>query len=120
MGIALGVFADEIDAIDESPLDGSRSLAPKQHSAITALTKLSSFMVGFRHITVMYLLRRRSAIGVEFASHTPPLRASGIGAFPSLPRVPAKVRSPNPQRSHALSSGNRAVSSTNLHPLQAT
>jgi hypothetical protein len=30
MGIALGVSADEIDAIGESPLDGSRSLAPKR------------------------------------------------------------------------------------------
>ena len=29
MGIALGVSDDEIDAIGESPLDGSRSLAPK-------------------------------------------------------------------------------------------
>jgi hypothetical protein len=37
------------------------------------------------------------------------------GAFPSLARVPAKVRSPNPQRSHALGNGNRTISSTNLH-----
>jgi hypothetical protein len=29
MGIALGVSADEIDAIGESPLDGIPTLAPK-------------------------------------------------------------------------------------------
>jgi len=29
MGLALGVFADKIDTIGESLLDGSRSLAPK-------------------------------------------------------------------------------------------
>jgi len=40
------------------------------------------------------------------------LELTAYGAFPSLPRVPAKVRSPNPQRSHALGSGNRAISST--------
>ena len=50
-------------------------------------------------------LRRLAVVG----------RTAGVGAFPSLPRVPAKVRSPNPQRSHALGNGNRAISSTNLH-----
>jgi hypothetical protein len=32
---------------------------------------------------------------------------TAYGAFPSLPRVPAKVPSPNPQRPLALGSGNR-------------
>jgi hypothetical protein len=87
MGIAQGVSADEIDAIGEAPLDGApdRQLpSAALRSAIIALTKLSSLVVGFRHIAVMHSPRRRSAIGVEFAGHNPPLRASGIGAKPAF------------------------------------
>src|SRR5215831_19309701 len=93
MGIALGVSSGEIDVTGESLLrGGSRSLVPSAAHRRTALTELSSLMVGFRQITEMCSSRRRSAIGIEFAATTricerPEIAAKGSTEPPSSVRA---------------------------------